>query len=259
MQSFWTAALFIVLLAGCSSSEPLDPEKPSDSPAWDGKVQQWGTLREVMHGEVMDGQVRLSEVTDKPHVFGIGASDKLQGEILIADSVAWMVKVQEGDRIETRQSDSPKDSAAFLAISQVTEWTETSVDQDVSAEEFDDFIQKTISQAGLDELETVPFVIEGRFPNVELHVLHGQCPFAEVKVEIEGAGPPYRTMLNDVQGLLVGFYSDTGAGRITHHWTRTHVHALVGPSVKRVAGHVDAVALKAGTIIRLPTHRSGPG
>jgi alpha-acetolactate decarboxylase len=251
MRVFWTP--FVVLFAfGCTSSET--PEKPSDSPGWDGKVQQWGTLREVMHGEIMDGQVRLSDVTGKSHVFGIGAPDKLQGEILIADSVAWVAKVQDGNRIVTQRS-SPEDSAVLLAISQVPRWTGVTVDQDVSVEEFDDFIQKTINQTGLDKLETIPFVIEGQFSSLNLHVLNGQCPFAEVGVKLEGAGPPHRTMLNDVQGLLVGFYAENGAGRITHHSTRTHVHALVGTGDNRVAGHVDTVALKAGTVIRVPVRR----
>ncbi len=235
----------------------MTPEKPSDSPGWDGKVQQWGTLREVMHGEAMDGQVRLSEAIDKPHVYGIGAPDKLHGEILIADSVAWVATVEEGERIETRPSGTT-DSAVLLAISQVPKWNTVTLDDDVSAEEFDDFIQNTLRRAGLDNLETIPFVIEGKFSSLDLHVLNGQCPFAEVAVEIKGAGPPLGTKLNDVTGLLVGFYADNGAGRITHHWTRTHVHALVGPTYNRVVGHVDAVSMKSGTIIRVPVRRSEP-
>jgi alpha-acetolactate decarboxylase len=250
MRLFWLSAVTLCAI-GCTSSET--PQKLSETPAWDGTVQQWGTLREVMHGEVMDGQVRLSEVTDKPHVVGIGAPDKLQGEILIADSVAWLAQVRDGDRIETRKG-SPKDSAVFLAISRVPRWTDMKVEQDVPADEFDDFIQKTLDQAGLTKLETVPFVIEGEFPALNLHILNGQCPFAEVKADIEGAGPPHRKTLTDVQGLLVGFYAENGAGQITHHWTRTHVHALVGAQDSRVAGHVDEVALKAGTTIRLPVY-----
>lgn len=245
----------MLLIIGCTSSK--SPEEPPDSLGWDGEVQQWGTLREVMHGEVMDGQVRVSDVIDKPHMYGIGAPDKLQGEIFIADSVTWVATVQHGERIEVRQSDTT-DSAVLLAISQVPRWIEVTVDDDVPAEEFDDFIQKTISQAGLDELETVPFVIEGRFSSLDLHVLNGQCPFAEVTVEREGAGPPLRTKLNDVGGILVGFYAEKGAGRITHHWTRTHVHALVGSDDNRVVGHVDAVALKSGANIRVPLRRSKP-
>jgi len=255
MRSFWIPLVMLFLFAfGCTSSEM--PEKPSYSPGWDGKVQQWGTLREVMLGKIMDGQVRLSEVTDKPHLYGIGAPDKLHGEILIADSVTWVAKVRDGNRIETRRS-SPEDSAVFLAVSHVPRWTDVTVDQDVSADKFDDFIQKMIRRAGLHKLETVPFVIKGQFSSLKLHVLNGQCPFAEVKVKIEGAGPPRRTTLNDVRGLLVGFYADKGAGRITHHWTRTHVHALVGTEDERITGHVEAVTLKAGTVVRLPVRRSG--
>lgn len=243
------SVMFLAAAVGCTSSET------PDSPSWDGTVQQWGTLKEVMHGEIMDGQVRLSDATVKPNIYGIGAPDGLRGEILIADSVAWVATVQNGDRIEAQQSDSTKDSAVFLAVAQVPKWTDVKVERDVSTDEFDAFVQKTISDAGLDKLDTVPFLIEGGFSALELHVLNGQCPFAEVETQREGSGPPYRTTLDDAQGLLVGFYSDKGAGRITHHWTRTHVHALVGPSDRRVAGHVDSAALKAGSIIRVPKYR----
>lgn len=221
-------------------------------PPWNGKVQQWGTLREVMHGMVTEGQVRLSEVINKPHVYGIGAPDKLQGEILLADSKAWIATIQDGDHIGIRQADGSGDTAVFLAVSQVPKWLEVTVDRDISAEKFDDFIRETLSRTGLDQVETVPFVIEGQFASVDLHVLNGQCPFAEAESEIEGSGPPHRESIQNARGLLVGFYSETGAGRITHHWTRTHVHALLGSEGERVGGHVDAVALKAGTVVRVP-------
>lgn len=243
-------AVTLLLAIGCMIPNARTAEP--DRPGWNGEVQQWGTLREVMHGTVMEGQVRLSEVTDKPNVYGIGAPGKLQGEILIANSETWIAEIRDGNRIETRQTDGSDDTAVFLAVSQVPNWSETTVDRDVSAEEFDDFLQETLRGAGLEGIETVPFVVEGRFPSVNLHVLNGQCPFAEVESEIEGAGPPHRITIKDSAGLLVGFYSEQGAGRITHHWTRTHVHALIGNKEDRVAGHVDAVALKAGTVIRVP-------
>lgn len=249
MRLLWGFAVMF-LAVGCTSSET------PDSPSWDGTVQQWGTLKEVMHGEIMDGQVHLSEMTGKPHIFGIGAPDGLRGEILIADSVAWVATVQNGDRIVTQQSDSTKDSAVFLAVAQVPKWTSVRLERDVSADEFDDFVQKTISDAGLDRLETVPFVIDGSFSALELHVLNGQCPFAEVEAQREDSSPPCRTKLDEAQGLLVGFYAKKGAGRITHHWTRTHVHALVGKDEKRIVGHVDAAAVKAGTVIRVPKYSS---
>jgi alpha-acetolactate decarboxylase len=246
--------LVFLLAVGCSSAGA--PEQPSDSPGWDGNVQQWGTLRDVMHGKVMDGQVRLSDATDKPHTFGIGAPDKLQGEILIADSVAWLAKIKDDNQIVTQRS-SPEDSAVLLAVAQVPLWSDVAVDQDVSADDFDDFIKSTMLQAGLDKLETVPFMIEGQFSSLNLHVLNGQCPFAVVKVDVGGAGPPHRTTLNDVEGLLVGFYAENGAGRITHHSTSTHVHALVENGDDQASGHVDAVALKAGSVIRVPVLSSG--
>lgn len=256
MRLVWIPLIPLALAIGCTS--PKMPETELESAGWDGSVEQWGTLREVMHGEIMDGQVRLSEVTENPHVVGIGAPDKLQGEILIADSEAWVAQVLDGGRIETRRS-SPEDSAVFLAIAQVPRWTEVSVDRDVSDEGFDDFVQTTLREAGLDNLETVPFVIEGQFSSLKLHVLNGQCPFAEVESDIEGAGPPHRTTLTDAEGLLVGFYAGEGAGRITHHWNRTHVHALVGDGDDRVAGHVDEVALTTGTTIRLPVYQAHQG
>ena len=248
--------MLLMATFGCAPAQP--PEAPPRLPDWDGTVRQWGTLRQVMHGEIMDGQVHLADVIDKRHLFGIGAPHQLRGEILIADGKAW-VATTEGEQIVTRQG-SAEDSAVFLAVAHVPRWIDVTVEQDISADEFDDFIERTMRQAGLDRLETIPFTVEGRFPSLKLHVLNGQCPFAEVTVKVEGAGPPHRTTLHDAQGLLVGFYAENGAGRITHHSTRTHVHALVKNGDARVAGHVDAVTLKAGTVVRLPrgTYRNHP-
>ncbi|MEX0702295.1 MAG: acetolactate decarboxylase [Planctomycetales bacterium] len=243
----------VALAVGCTSSAV--PEAESDSAGWDGTIRQWGTLRDVMHGEVMEGQVRLAEVTDESDVVGIGAPHRLQGEIVITDGAAWVAEVRQGNRIETRRS-VPRDSAVFLAVARVPRWTEVKLERDVSADAFDEFIGSAIDRAGLGGMDTVPFLVEGVFPSLHLHVLNGQCPFAEIEVEQPGTGPPHRMTLNDARGLLVGFYSETGAGRITHHGSRTHAHALVGPEDGRVVGHVDAVTLKAGTIIRVPADRS---
>jgi len=243
------ALLLPVIMLMTPNTFSAEPKRP----AWSGKIQQWGTLREVMHGTTMEGQVRLSKVMDTPHVYGIGAPAKLRGEIVIADGEAWIAEIRDSDRIDTRQTDGSDDSAVFLAVAQVPSWLEVRVNRDVAADEFDDFLRETLRSAGLEDSDTVPFVVEGRFPSLDLHVLNGQCPFAEEKSKVEGAGPPHRKSYKHAAGLLVGFYSEHGAGRITHHWTRTHVHALLETEANdRAVGHVDAVTLKSGTIVRLP-------
>ena len=210
-----------------------------------------GALREVMHGTIFDGRVEVSKVGGRRHVFGIGARDKLRGEILVFDGAVWVAEVDEKDRISVRKASS-SDKAVFLAIARVPQWVAVRIDHDIPADQFDRFIEQAVKRHGLGMVETVPFTIEGSFAELKLHVLNGECPFAEVKSKVPGAGPPHRETLGAVQGKMVGFYAEDGAGRITHHSTRTHVHVLAKKGKQNVLGHVDETMIKAGSILRLP-------
>jgi len=53
-----------------------------------------------------------------------------------------------------------------------------------------------------------------------------------------------------VPETLVGFRSASHEGIFTHHGESTHIHAALADAL--VTGHVDAVLIPKGAIVRLP-------
>ena len=85
-----------------------------------------------------------------------------------------------------------------------------------------------------------------------MHIINGECPTVGSGQSRAGASPePYRAAHEVAYGTLVGFYAEGQAGVLTHHDSRTHVHAMLAGE-QPLMGHVDAVDLKAGAVVRVP-------
>lgn len=235
-------SLALTLAVGCRSA------------GWDGTVRQWGTLREVLHDGKTDGRVRLSVAASRPHAYGVGAVKGLAGEVLIIDGESWVSEARGANAQTTRRVDGGAWEAALLAVAHVPAWTESRVDRPVSPGEFDDFILRAATDAGIDVRRPFPFLIEGPLDSMELHVINGQCPMAAANGDSQDGNTPFRRSSRDDSGVLVGFYAEDSGGVLTHHDSKTHVHALVDDD-QPVMGHVDAVGVGAGAVIKLPARR----
>jgi len=221
-------------------------------PAWDGRVQQWGQLREVMRDGRTEARVRLADVTATPHCYAIGALEGLGGEVLILDGAAWIAQVASPGHVRAQVKPAPTEQAAFLVASWVPEWVEFRLERDIGGDDFDVVVRDYARRAGLDE-GTFPFVIEGDFVAVRVHVVNGRCLMTATP------DPDDRSFRNEIpraSGVLLGFYSDEPPGCITHHGTSTHVHALLHADEPLMA-HVETVGVQQGAVIRLPRVRLG--
>jgi hypothetical protein len=134
--------------------------------------------------------------------------------------------------------------AAFLALADVARWRAIEVRRDVAANELEAWLEGFGREQQLGE--TWPFVIQGRFAALEAHVLRGACPRADAN-----APEPVRCPWTSAAGRLVGFFARDGGGVLTHHGEFTHVHVVLDPPTEFV-GHVDAVAVCAGSTLRIP-------
>jgi alpha-acetolactate decarboxylase len=225
------------LAAGCA--------KPG---TWDGQVRNWGTLREVLHEGHSEGRIDLQTATREPHVYGLGAMEALHGEVVILDSRAWVARGDAGGQTTSTHKAEPKDRATLLITAQVPRWTARTLERDVSPSDFDRVIREMADGAGLKEIPTVPFVIQGTLMDLQMHVVNGACP---MNASEGGKDAPIRTALAEARGTLVGIHTNADPGVLTHHGSSTHVHALLnGPPI--AAGHVDSVGVKAGAIVRFP-------
>ncbi len=232
------AFLSVALLGGCASH------------SWNGKVRTWGTLRGVLRDGDTSGKVRLSEATG-PHSVGIGAPEGLAGEIVVLDGETWVAQADSAARAETLHPAPPDATATFLVMATVPRWVDLRTDGRLSLDELEQFVGVAAENNGLDTKAPFPFLVEGRFSTIKLHILNGRCPFAPPNSDDEPGHDPVRVRADGKQGVLVGFYYDGPPGILTHAGKKLHVHALLKDD-RRTVGHVEVVSVDAGAVIRVP-------
>ena len=215
MKSMLLAALLI-----CSTSFGADLE-----------LQQYGKMREVLRDGKTEARVIPTDVCSQ-YSWGVGALAGLEGEITIVDG---KVLVASGS-MELREATS-EDSATMCYFFNVQHWESIAIDKDIPANEIDSYLSdKNIS-------DIFPFRVEGRFSNLDFHVITGSCPI--------NGGEPLRDSVENVDGQLIGIFASDAAGVITHHGSKTHMHVVTDEKQPR-SGHVDAVTIKKGSLIYFP-------
>lgn len=236
------ALVLLLFLAGCESSPP-----PAN-PVWNGRIDIYGTMREVMLEGQTQGRVELAPLQGDRDLVGIGSLSGLEGEVVLLDGVAWCTRPGKLGALETRAGVDPGTRAAMLVTARVPRWTIINLPQGLALAELETCLEYTANTNGLGRVETFPFLIEGAFSDVRAHVLDGRCPEA-------GPGPaetePVRRLLPLAHGRLVGFYSRLPAGTLTHAGQKTHVHLLLKEGGALVA-HVDDLRVSPGAVLKLP-------
>ncbi len=233
--------LSIALLGGCASR------------SWNGKVRMWGTLRGVLHDGDTSGKVRLSEAT-KPHSVGIGAPEGLAGEIVVLDGETWVAQADTTGRAETHHPAPADAMATFLAMATIPRWVDSRTNDRLSLDGLEQSVRAAAEKNGIDMKAPFPFVVEGRFSNIKLHILNGRCPFAQSQPEDDPSHDPVRVQADGERGVLVGFYYDGKPGVLTHAGKKLHVHAILQDG-QHTVGHVEAVSVEPGAVIRVPAIR----
>lgn len=214
---------------------------------WDGRVERFGTLREVLRDGEVQGRVRVADVADRPGVVALGALADLRGEVTVIEGETWLARPVGDGRIAVARGSADDAQAAFLALAIVDPWRTIPIEAPVEWDALDPLVSAAAARAGLGRLDTIPFVIEGELHDLHAHVLDGRCPFA---ADPERRGEPVRFAEARARGRLVGFLTTLPAGTLTHHGSRLHVHVVLdGPGA--ASGHVDSVAIATGRL-RLP-------
>ena len=220
--------------------------------AWSGSIIQHGKMKEVIGAQQHQGRILLSEAASKPNLFAVGAIEGLTGEFTIVDSKAYATRADSDTEISPiKEIDGVK--AALLAGFQVARWEEFEINEDVSENELEPFIEGKAKGMGIDTSAPFPFVIVGNLHEVEMHVIRGACPVHSKRngIKLQKNNQPFENTFPSITGTLVGIYSKNAAGNLTHPDKSTHTHVVVddGPEL---TGHVDSVALAKGAILRLP-------
>lgn len=234
-----TALVGLCALVAAGSSSPLF---------------QYGGMRETLAMKNHQARVTLREITADDHVFAVGALDGLAGEITIVDSEAVTTGVgSDGTLVALDPSDR---AATMLVGAEVDVWMELELDAPIAAADFDDAIRDLAATHGLDPATPFPFVVEGTFVDVKLHVIHGACPVHARMHDIELADDarPFEMKTARIEGIVVGVYAENAVGTLTHPDTSVHAHLVFVDPVTgdRITGHLEDRGIAAGSKIRVP-------
>jgi alpha-acetolactate decarboxylase len=255
--SFNGVALWTIAALGIASFVAAQEAAGEQGATASGSLVQYGKMHEVVGQQQHEGRVLLSELTRRPGFFAVAALEELQGEVTILDGEITVTKVNDRGQLEPAVA-SEDLKAALLVGAYVDGWSEHRMDS-VDADGFDQQLAKLAASAGLLVEEPFPFVIDGKFSDVRVHVIHGACPIRArmKKEELPTEKQPFEAEMQTVQGKLVGIFAKDAVGDITHPATSVHMHLLYSDPVtgKTVTGHVEKVAVEPGARVRLPRNR----
>ena len=211
-------------------------------------ITNYGNFRQMMHTGKTEGVIGLQEALDLPHVYAVGAIAQGAGEITVIDSRIWLDYGAEG--LGHAKNRIPAGEEAVLLVrAQVEKWLAVKVPEDMFLQELHVFILTQAEAHGLAPEEPFPFLLEGSFYNVDWHLVNGKRTPAAGQQHF----PPFNKLTehrDQAEGTIIGFYSAANQGVYTHPGESWHLHIVFAKEEK--AGHLDTLAVKQGTILRLP-------
>lgn len=218
-----------------------------------------GSFRRMMHTGDTAGSVGLDRLPRGPGTWGVGATAGLKGEIVQIDG---RVLVSPGHDAQGRvQAPSPGEQALLFASARVASWADIVLPTDMDAAQLEVFVREQAVSRGRSADAPFAFRVEGRFPRLRWHVVTGEASAGGHGGAHQGAAAAEghanaRAGLRifhspGATGQLIGIYSGAALeGVVSHPGERLHVHYV--DAAVTVSGHVDAYAVAAGSVLKLP-------
>jgi hypothetical protein len=240
----WTpaapAAIFCVLAL---ASRPVAATTP--------EVTTSGTFRALVHEGDVSEKVKLARVVERPHAYAVGALTSLAGEVTIVDGKVWLAYPgRPGQKGRVERSAGSNAGAALLVATHVSRWRPVMLERAAGPNELDATVERLARRVGLTGDHPFPFVIEGDLRELEWHVVDGSKGTGASGSHEEHMKLMDKASAKRARGTLVGFFSKRHHGVFTHMGSNTHVHVVL-PELN-ASGHLDAVSLPKGTVIRFP-------
>ena len=215
-------------------------------------VKSYGHFKKMVHMKKIEGVVNIQEAIPPANGYAVGAIQQGLGEITVIDGEIWLDYGKDG--IGKSVNSSPADEKAVLLVtSQVAKWQEIGVPDQLSKERLYKFILEQAEQHGLDVNSPFPFILEGSFDNLLLHVINGQNPKFGGHGKIDHLFKQIKEERNKQKAIVIGFYSATTQGVYTHPGESWHLHAVILD--ENIGAHVDDISILNGSILKLPAVR----
>jgi acetolactate decarboxylase len=228
-------AFLVIAFASC---------RDKDNKVSPTEVKHSGALRTMMSGNIQS-VISLDTLSEKKHLYALGAVDHLKGEIQIFDSKPSNSFVIDSSlRIE----DSYSLKASLLVYAEVAAWDSFQIENSKTKSDLEEQIFELARNSGIDTEKPFPFLIEGTIASVDWHVINwkeGDTIHTHKKHKESGLSGTLQN--REVQ--IIGFYSTKHKAVFTHHTTNMHMHFKTDDDI--IAGHIDDLLLNQTVTLKL--------
>ena len=212
------------------------------------KVEYKGALKNMMRKGDISAKADLSQFREVKHLYGLGAMEKLKGEIQIFDGKPINTSIEAGNLII---DNSYNKKATLFVYSVVENWMDVFIPDSINTyESLENFIELSAKGNLINIKNPFPFLIIGIPESLHWHVIdwpEGDTDHTHEKHKNSGV----KGILENEPVEMLGFYSTSHHAIFTHHTTNMHIH--VKSSNNKIAGHVDDLKAGKGMILKLPT------
>lgn len=208
-------------------------------------VNHSGALRTIMSGNIQPVS-SLDTLSEKKHLYALGAVGNLKGEIQIFDSKPSNSFVVDSS---LQIKDSYNQKASLLVYAEVEEWDSFQIEDSKTKSDLEEQIFELATNSGINTEEPFPFLLEGTIASLDWHVINwkdGDTIHNHKKHKESGLNG---TLANK-KVQIIGFYSTKNKAVFTHHTTNMHMHFKTDDNA--IAGHVDELMLDKQFILKLP-------
>lgn len=228
--------ILILLVSSCQNT---------DMKLTNTEVKYSGVLRTLMSGTIKP-VISLDSLSNKKHLYALGAVGNLKGEIQIFDG-----KPSNSFVIDTtlQMKESFNLKAALLVYAEVEAWDITKISTITTKNDLETTIFETAKSSGVNIEKPFPFLLEGTIASLDWHVINwkdNDTIHTHAKHKASGLNGTLKN--REVQ--IIGFYSTKHKAVFTHNTTNMHMHFKTDDIA--IAGHIDDLLLDDQLILKLP-------
>jgi alpha-acetolactate decarboxylase len=212
-------------------------------------IKSYGHYKKMIHKKNTDGVIGLKKAIPEKNSYAVGAIQKGVGEITVLNGKVYLDYGKDG--IGNALNTIPEhEKAVLLATTVVEKWKSIEISGSMPKEELFKTILSKAKEHGFNIDKPFPFLLEGGFKELKIHVINGQNP------KFEGHGSKEKMFITATDtkthqmATIVGFYSASNQGVYTHPNESWHLHTVI--EEQKISAHVDDIHTGHGFTLKLP-------
>ncbi len=220
LNRYFLLSAFLALALGASSQE----------------VYTAGMARSVMTGSDLSAHVKLDTLLMKPHLYGLGPAENLQGEVTVIDGNPY-VSALRGDSVYTEIDEYVR--LPFFAYAYVAQWDSLRIETSIADKsQFQFLVDSLARMRGMDMDSAFPFRLKATWNQVDYHIIMRDTTEAQHSHEAHNKAKVNFSESNFDADLL-GFFSRHHEGVFTHKGEYIHIHLLSAD--RKISAHLDSI------------------